>query len=193
MAVSPLVFSEAAPLVLTKSVLFIHTRLDEHENLVRVFAKHIERVFTKDSHWIKSAACSMVKNLAITIRWPWFYASTADLGERMTEYFKHVESFENLETLYISLGPEVLPLGIGDPAYISNEWNGNVENSPACKLKLAANALKAVMPRTCEIVWRFDRAGMPGMAPFFNDKKAAVWKYLEGINSAMERFWNLGC
>jgi hypothetical protein len=193
MATSPRIFSEAAPLVLVNPLPFIYTKLDEHENLVGDFDKHIRRAFPKESYWVMPVARSMVEKLAITIRWPFFYTNQVNLGERVTEYFKNIGAFENLRTLYISLGLDFLPLDIGDPAYISNEWNGDAENPPACKLKLAAVALKQVVPSACAIVWRFDRAGMPGMPPFFNDKKVAVLKYLEGINSAMERFWSQAC
>ena len=177
-------------MVLTKSTPFMYTSLDEHENLVHVFDKHIERAFTTDSHWVKPAARSMVRSLAVTTRWPYFYINKYSLAGRMAEYFKNVESFENLKTLYISLGPDFLPLDVGDPTITSNEWNGDVEVPPASKLELVAVALKQVLPSRCTIVWRFDRAGMPGMPPFFNDKREAVFKYLEGINSAMERFWS---
>ena len=189
MAVSPRVFNDAAPLVLVKPLPFIYTELDERDTLLRVFDQHIIRAFREESYWVLPAARSMVEKLAITIRWPFFYTNEVNLDERVTEYFEDIDAFENLKTLYISLGPDFLPLDIGDPALISNEWNGDVGNPTVCKLELAAAAFKQVMPSTREIVWRFDRAGMPGMPPFFNDKKVAVFKYLEGINSAIERFW----
>lgn len=109
----------------------------------------------------------------------------------MVEYFQNIETFENLKTLYISLGPDFLPADTSDTNYFHNEWNDD-NNAMTQELALAAIALKQVIPSTCAIVWRFDRAGMPSMSSFFNDKKEVALKYLEGINSAMERFWNKG-
>jgi hypothetical protein len=192
MATSPAIFSEAAPLVLTKSLPFIYAKLGEGQTLTGVFDKHIERAFPKDFQWALPAARSMIEVLAVPIRCPFFYkgGEDNDLGQRLQAFFETTEAFPNLKTLHLSLGPDFFPVRAHRAPIFADDWEGEIEHPMVQMLEASAIALKQVIPRTCEVMWRFDKAAMPTTYSNFGGKRDATLRYLRDINVTMEKAWN---
>jgi hypothetical protein len=195
MAVSPAIFSEAAPLVLTKSLPFIYTKLGEGETLAGVFDKHVERAFPKDFQWALPAARSMIEMLAVPIRCPFFYkdGEDDDLGQRLQAFFETTDAFPNLKTLHISLGPDFFPVRDHRAPIFADDWEGEIERPMVQILEDSAIALEQVIPRPCEVMWRFDKAAMPTTYSDFGGKRGATLRYLRGINMTMEKAWGQKC
>ena len=109
--------------------------------------------------------------------------------------------FANLEELQISLGPDYMPLdmmdGVGWPnAFECGEMKALVEGSDgvgfptvAPVVREAMEMLRKCLPPECKVVWKFDRAGMPGVSPpgrtgegarllaDFNEVVGWMWKH----------------
>ena len=192
MATSPAIFSEAALLVLNKSLPFIYTKLGEGQTLAGVFNKHIERAFPKDFQWVLPTARSMIETLAVPIRCPFFYkdGENDDLGQRLQAFFETTNAFPNLTTLQLSLGPDFFPLRAHRGRIFDDDWEGEIEHSMEQKLETAAIELKQVIPRTCKVMWRFDKAAMPTTYSNFGGKREATLRYLRAINVTMEKAWS---
>ena len=197
MGTSPAIFHDAAPLVLRNPVLFVHTKLEVEGNLNFDFERLVEKTFPNDFQWVPGIAKSMVQRLAVTIRFPKFYNKSNNLVDRMSEYFGNIDQFSSLKELYISLGPEYLPIEREefDVQVASKEVfePENVADTPAaspmpCPLAQAVSKLKDEIPRKCKVAWRFDRAGMPSMPSYIVDRTEVV-EHLTNVNNSMERLW----
>lgn len=188
MATSPALFRETAPLVLTKPLPYIYTKLERYETLTGIFDRFVTRAFPKDSHWVLPVARSMAKKVAVTILDRHFYSPTHNLEERLAKYFADMEAFSSLQTLYISLCPEFVSTRSFDALEISGAPSGGIALWIVHKLKLVVGALSQVLPKTCEVVWRFDRACVPDISGDLIKRKK-VLQYLEAMNLAMGDIW----
>lgn len=190
MATSIRMFNETAPLILKQPLLFMYTKMDGDETLAGVFADRFRNAFSSDSRWVLPAAHSMIEKLAVTIRYPDFYrhCQENDLGERLSKYLQDVSAFGNLKSLQISLGPDYIPTHANETFQLLNDWQGEIELCRIRNLRLAAVALQQVIPRTCDVTWRFDKAGMPAFPGPYNESGDLV-KYMERINVTMARYW----
>ena len=197
-ATSPGIFTEVAPLVLSKPLLFVYTKLGIRDNLVEDFCQLIDRVYSKQSSWVLKPALAMVERLAITVRYPEFYREPNYLYERLPNYFKNVTSFTNLKELRISLGPEFLGFPPEHDAFVAmqealrSDNVGLIDKAVAAhprlsRLKQTITGMRAEVPEHCDVKWRFDKAGMPGLAADLDRAKAV--EHLEGVNDFMQRLW----
>ena len=196
MATSPLIFNEAAPLVLAGPTPFVYSRLAERETLTDIFNKHINRAFPRDCSWTLSAARSMIEKLAVTVQCPFsiFYRNgdgKDDITKRLLAFLVPVGDFPNLTTLFISLGPDCFPGTSGPNQHFANDWGGEIEEFILRKLEVSAFMVKTAIPKTCKVVWRFDKAAMPHVVGSLADKSEERLIYLHGIHEAMENYWSL--
>ena len=199
MSTSPALFSEAAPLVLSERVLFVHTKLDvfsTDESLAGYFDKVIERTFPDDYSWVLEHARPMVERLAVTICYSHFYTNSINISERLEYYFSNLIAFTGLKVLYISLAPEYLPWSDSDYVVMQSifdrrEIREALYDSPFIrKLGRAVRSLKAKVPRSREVRWRFDKASMPCPSSSYPiQDRGGLMKFLTNINECMESLW----
>ncbi|KAK3703163.1 hypothetical protein LTR37_014640 [Vermiconidia calcicola] len=196
-AVSREVFLDAAPLVLSKPLLYVYTGLKVGESFATTYDQLLEQTFPADYYWTRPIARAMVQNLAVTVRFPTFYNSLS-MPERLSTYFADLKGFTGLRELRISCGPDCLP---GDrdrfdtivSLYRSKRLPLSPDlqdNSPILsRLYSMVKAVKEVIPDTCNVVWRFDGAGMPSV-PAYIVKRKKVIKHLVSVNKTMQRLWD---
>lgn len=191
MAISPAIFCEAAPLVLRNPILFVHTSLCPQDNLITNFDNIMNLTFPNDVHWVLEMAKSMVERLAVTIRFPDFYYGSLKLAGRLANYLWNVDKFSNLKELYISLGPDYIPHSreYFDVRRELEDKAVGVSNSPMLSnFRHARNELRDLIPRSCRVIWRFDKAGMPSIPSYIVDR-AEVVEHLTNVNNVMARLW----
>ena len=197
MATSPTIFAEAAPLIFSKPLLFVYTRLDKHDNLLNDFNARLERTFVHDSAGTLPSARELVRRMAITIRFPKFYANLSDLHERLPCYFSSISAFTTLRELHISLGPECLPgnretfeeyVAMTDMSQVPLGVQRLAYSPFLSKLSLTVDALRCIMPKDCNVVWRFDKAGMPCIPPNITER-TKVMDHLKAVNCIMGVLW----
>ena len=198
MATSPFIFKDAAPLVLTRPLLFHYTRLEVGQTIFKDFERGYRRAFPADSSWVLDIARTMIGRLSITIRFPQFYTKLSSLHMRLPHYLTDISAFPNLKELYISLGPECLP-----------RWRATLENhtldmtdisqqrldaetiadSPfLSRLSLVVDGVKAVVPKICVVRWRFDKAGMPCISSYGIEREKKL-TYLVHVNDIADLLW----
>lgn len=195
MATSPNIFDDAAPILLCDPYLFVYSKLERHESLVKHFSLLIARVFSEDAHWVIRLARPMVTRLAVTINFNRFYNSKSiDLQASFTSYFAGLATFNGLKSLVISFGPEILPsaeetYNLYKDAFSPQRIASTYEASPPIgHFKRALRALKAEIPDGCGVRFRFDRAGMPDVPKYITGRRKLI-EHLEDVNRCMQDLW----
>lgn len=197
MGISPIIFADAAPLILSKPVLLAFTKLSPWETFSASFTTVIERTFPETPRKALLLARPLVQRLAITICIPTFYQDAASFGDRIAAYFSGLSLFTSLTTIYISLGPEWLParrelfdhcVAMYDNYVPWDDARSLTYMKTIHILGAAVNALKAKIPKGCEVRWRFDRAGMPGVPSYIVDRSEVV-QHLDNVNCLMAKLW----
>ena len=195
MATSKPLFQEAAPLIFSKPCLFAHTKLREGDNLLKYFDALVERIFVDDASWVLKQARPMVQIFAVILRVPHF-DNMGDFAERLPSYFSNLESFTGLKELDISLGPEHLPwqreyYSRVQDIFRRRDSREALRDSPILRTFASGlMGLKAEVPRSCEVRWRFDAAGIPCTPSYINDR-VEVLQHLVDVNCCLQGLWGL--
>lgn len=201
MAISPTIFRDAAPLVFSKRLVYIYTRLRQPTNLLQTFDDVILRSYPHDHEWIRPVARSMVRKLALTIRFPHLWLD--GLPKNLSAYLTSVTAFTGLKELHISLGPEFLPANslvqpTQNTAYDKEKLNSNIDGlattfEPVATMLEVVAVVRRCVRAECKVVWKFDRAGMPDLPrryhsqstlqelTYFNEVMAWLWEYGDSV------------
>jgi hypothetical protein len=197
MAVSQPVFLESMPLILSKSLFYTYTKLRPGTTVAQRFDELITKSFPCDYDWVLPEARLMVERLAVTVKFPDPYVK--GMAKALTTYLSDIATFCNLRLLQISIGPEYLCRDAGtweefistytcDAALTASHVGASVGEFSTFWLLDAFLVLRANLPQGCEVRWQFDRAAMPWLPSWVEDR-ASVVGVLAGFNNTLDQLW----
>lgn len=199
MATSPAIFADAAPLVLRKPVICMHTNLKTERTVIQDFEGSLRTSNLKEHAWVAPLARSMVTKLAITIRHP--HCRFLNIGEQVDRYLSNLSAFTSLKGLHVSLAPEFLPQSNFDWGWYSHggssaiasqeKYGGHVGNSAERGvLHDVVGAVRGHLPRGCAVKWRLDRSAMPALSCVLSERAEAI-RILTQMNDTLGRLWEV--